>query len=111
MPTYNFKEIGTNDYYEIFMSLSELDEFKEENPEMTIVHLTPPGIVRGVGSIDGKTSDGWRETLSKVAEAHPDSPLGERYGKNSIKKLQTRKVVKEHMKIQAEQKTNSAFLK
>jgi hypothetical protein len=36
--------------------------------------------------------------LSKVAEAHPTSTVGERYGRKSIKDVKTREIVKKHVK-------------
>ena len=41
---------------------------------------------------------GFGEVLSKVAEAHPTSVVGERYGKKSIKEIKTRDIVKSHVK-------------
>jgi hypothetical protein len=40
---------------------------------------------------------GFGEVLSKVAEAHPTSVVGERYGKKSIKEIKTRELVKKHV--------------
>jgi len=35
--------------------------------------------------------------LSKVAEKHPNSSVGERYGRKSIKEARTAQVVKKHV--------------
>ncbi len=34
--------------------------------------------------------------MSKAAEAHPESPLAERYGKKSVKDTQIEKIRKKH---------------
>ena len=34
--------------------------------------------------------------MSRIAEAHPTSPLADRYGKKSIKQVKTREVIKKH---------------
>ena len=46
--------------------------------------------------MDGKTDSGWKEVMSKVSEAHPNSPLAERYGKRTIKETQIETVRKKH---------------
>ena len=53
-------------------------------------------IVSSVGSIDSKTDGGWKEVMSKAAEAHPNSPLAERYGKKTVKQTQIDRVRKKH---------------
>ena len=40
--------------------------------------------------------DGWKENMSRIAEAHPGSPLASRYGKDSTKNINTRNVLKKH---------------
>ena len=42
------------------------------------IELLPPtqmNIVSSVGSVDSHTDRGFKEVLSKVSEAHPESPL------------------------------------
>ena len=46
----------------------------------------------------GKTDSGWKENLSRIAEAHPRSALAKRYGKKSIKQIKTEQVIKKHSK-------------
>ena len=63
------------------------------------IKLLPPtqmNIVSSVGSIDSKTDGGWKEVMSKAAEAHPNSPLAERYGKKTVKQTQIDRVRKKH---------------
>ena len=43
-----------------------------------------------------KNDDGWKENMSRIAEANPGSPLAKRYGKSSTKDINTRKVLKKH---------------
>jgi hypothetical protein len=63
------------------------------------ISLLPPtqmNIVSSVGSVDSKTDSGFKEVLSKVSEAHPNSPLASRYGKRSVKDTQIERVRKKH---------------
>jgi hypothetical protein len=36
--------------------------------------------------------------MSRIAEAHPTSPLGKRYGKKTIKQSKTEQVIAKHRK-------------
>ena len=58
---------------------------------------TQMNIVSSVGSVDSKTDSGFKEVLSKAAEAHPNSPLAERYGRKSVKQTQIDRVRKKHI--------------
>jgi hypothetical protein len=97
LPTYNFIDTETGEEIEKFMSWSQREEFLKENPNIEVI-ITAPAIVssRG-GTNDQKAGDGWKEVLSKVAEKHPGSVVGERYGRKSIKEAKTAQVVKKHV--------------
>jgi len=97
MPTYDFYNSTTNEIEEHFLKISELDDFKTNNPHLERL-VSAPSIVGTVGSIDSKTPDSWKEVLAKGAERHPDSPLAERYGRKSIKQIKTEQVVAKHRK-------------
>lgn len=98
MPTYNFFDTETGEEFESFMSISARETFLKENPHIQPV-VTAPAIVSGVStSTSNKVPDGFKEVLSKVAEAHPTSEVGQRYGRKSIKEVKTREIVKKHVK-------------
>jgi len=95
MPTYRFLNTKTKEEYEELMSISEMEKFTKKKH----IELLPPtqmNIVSSVGSIDSKTDGGWKEVMSKAAEAHPNSPLAERYGKKTVKQTQIDRVRKKH---------------
>ncbi len=97
MPTYNFIDTVTNEEFELFMKWSEREEFLKENPHVQSV-LTAPSIVTSVAGMGShRVPDGFKEVLSKVAEKHPNSSVGERYGRKSIKEARTAQVVKKHV--------------
>ena len=99
MPNYDFEDVNTGELVTHFMSMSELDEFKEKNPHLRRV-ISAPAIVSGTGSGGVKASGAMQEIFAKAAEAHPNSPLAERYGKKSIKEIKTREVLKKHKVIE-----------
>ena len=95
MPTYRFYNRKTGLVYEEYMMISEMEKLVKKKH----IELLPPtqmNIVSSVGSVDSKTDSGFKEVLSKVSEAHPNSPLAERYGKRSVKDTQIETVRKKH---------------
>jgi hypothetical protein len=99
MPTYEFLNSETGEEFERLMSISAREDYLKENPHIVPV-ISAPTIVSGVStsnSKQGKVPDGFKEVLSKVAEAHPTSTVADRYGKKSIKDVKTRQIVKKHV--------------
>lgn len=97
MPTYNFVDTETDEEFELFMKWSEREAFLKENPHMQPI-LTAPAIVSSVAGMGShRVPDGFKEVLSKVAEKHPTSSVGEKYGRKSIKEARTAQVVKKHV--------------
>ena len=96
MPTYRFKDHNTGDVWEEIMMIAEMEKFKKKKH----IELLPPtqmNIVSGIGTIDGKTDSGWKDNLQRIAAAHPESALAERYGSGeSSAKLKAKQVIKKH---------------
>ena len=95
MPTYNFKNTKTGEEWEEFFTMNGKDLFLEQNPD--IVQLPSLFAMSASGTGDRvKTDAGWKENLSRIAEAHPTTPLGHKYNKKTIKEHKTRQVLKKH---------------
>ena len=94
LPIYNVKNKKTGEVKEIFCSYDEKKKYLKDNPDVEQVH-TGINIVAGVGSI--KSDSGWKENLSRIAEAHPRSALADRHGNKSVKDIKTKQVVEKHM--------------
>ena len=65
MPTYNFRNKETGEEFEVLMRISELDQYKIDNPNMEQFLKSPPKLVSMVGSLHSRTSDGFKEVLNK----------------------------------------------
>ena len=98
MPTYTFENKDTGDVHEIDMRISELDQYKLDNPKLQQLITGAPMVVGSIGSGGVKAGGGLDEVFAKASEAHPDSPLAERYGKKSIKEIKTKEVINKHRK-------------
>jgi len=98
MPTYSFKNLKTGVVYEDFMSIKDMEKLRE-NPNIALQMPDTLNIISQTGdNIDAKTDGGWKETLAKISEAHPDSELNKQYGKRrstkAVKTEQARKKAK-----------------
>jgi hypothetical protein len=98
MPTYNFLDTITNKEIEVFLKMSELDDFKKSYPNYQQI-IGSPNIVSGFStSKNHRVPEGFKEVLSKTAEAHPTSVLADRIGGKSIKQVKTEQIVDKHWK-------------
>ena len=94
MPNYNFKNKKTGEEWEEFFTISGKEQFLKDNADI----IQTPSTFNMVGGTGDriKNDAGWKENLSRIAEAHPGSPLAERHGKSSIKDINTKRVLKKH---------------
>ena len=106
MPTYKFKNLKTGVVYEDFMSIKDMEKLRT-NPNIELQMPDTLNIISQTGdNIDAKTDGGWKETLAKISEAHPDSELNKQYGKRkTTKDVKTAEVRKKHKTI-AERRIN-----
>ena|SRR5210317_78940 len=88
MPIYSFLNKKTNKEYDEMMSISEMEDYLKKNKHITQI-IKGINIVSSTGERTGKTDSGWKENLSRIAEAHPQSNLAQRYGKKDIKQIKT----------------------
>lgn len=95
MPTYTLHDAETGDIFDVFVSMAEKEKLLEQNPHLTQV-MTPINIVGGVGGV--RNDSGWNETLSRIAEAHPSSPLGQRTLRQDSKQAKTTQAVEKWRK-------------
>ena len=100
MPTYTFYDEKTGIEWDETLSIAERTEFLEKNKHIKqkIVPVAVVGDhVMGVGP---KNDGGFTENMQRIAEAHPHSPLADKFGgsKPSHKELKTRAAINKHAK-------------
>ena len=83
MPTYTFYNTETDEQFDDFMSWSQRENYLKDNPHIEPM-LTTAALVGDhiVNRIDG----GMKDTFSRIAEAHPNSPLADRFGSSQNNK-------------------------
>ena len=92
MPIYTFEDIKTGKEFTEHMTISEMEEYLSKNKHIR-QKIMPINIVGGVSGITHKNDQGWKETLSKIAEANPHTPLGRQHGKKDVKTIKTKQAV------------------
>lgn len=97
MPLYTFENKKTGKEYTEMMSIAEMEAYLKKNKDVRQV-ITSINIVGGVQGVSYKSDSGWQENLSRIAEAHPNSPLADKHKKKSIKEIKTRQVIQKHAK-------------
>ena len=100
MPIYTFKNKKTGKVYDDMMSISEKESFLKKNKHikqmLTTINISSG--VRGMGNM--KNDGGWKDNLSRIADAHPNSALAQQHKKRSIKEVKTEQVISKHRKRQ-----------
>ncbi len=76
------------------MSISEMEVYLKKNKHITQV-IKGLNIVSGTGI---KQDGGWKDNLSRIAEAHPKSNLAKRQLRRVTKTVKTEEVLKKHRK-------------
>ena len=97
MPLYTFYNKKTKKEYDDMITIAEMEELLAKNKHIKQV---PKGIniVASTGSRHMKNGSGWKETLSKIGEAHPGSALAQQTQKKSIKQIRTEQAVTKNKK-------------
>jgi len=100
MPTYTFYDEKSGIEWTEFLSIADRTKFLEDNPHITQA-IVPVAIVgdhlMGVGP---KTDEGFKENMQRVAAAHPNSPLADKFGGSteSHADIKTRVAIDKHRK-------------
>jgi len=85
MPTYIITDIKKKETFEKLCSWNELEIFLQDNPNFK-KELSAPKIVSGIEGKTHKVDDGFKENMQRISEAHPNSPMAQKYGTNRTNK-------------------------
>ena len=97
MPTYTFINTKTSKEHTEMMSIAEMEEYLSKNKHIKQA-IKGLNIIGGVSGLSYRQDGGWKDNLSRIAEAHPKSALAQRYGKKTIKQSKTEAVLTKHRK-------------
>ena len=99
MPIYTFENTKTGKVYDDMMSISEKESYLKKNRHIKQL-LTTINISSGVVGVNMKNDGGWKDNLSRIAEAHPTSELAKQHRRRSTKEVKTQQVVEKHRRRQ-----------
>jgi len=93
MPTYTFKNNKTGEIFDKVMKIAEKEPYLKDNPDLSSVF----NATNFVGDhIVKKMDGGMKETLQKIADKNPNTPLADRFSRRSAKDIKKEKVVKKY---------------
>ena len=95
MPQYTFEDTKSGKEFDLFLTIAKKEEYLKNNTHIRQV-ISKVNIVAGVSGMSYRQDQGWKETLSKVAEKHPTSALAQEMGTRSTKEIKTQEVLKKH---------------
>ena len=99
MPTYTFFDKDTEETFDIFLTMDEREKYLKGNPQIRQVPVAVAISGDHLMGVGPKVDSGFQENMSRIAEAHPNTPLGNKYGSSSTrtnKEVKTRQVLKKH---------------
>ena len=95
MPVYTFINTKTKKEHTEMMTIAEMETYLEQNPHIKQA-IKSLNIVGGVSGLSYRQDGGWKDNLSRIAEAHPKSALAKEHRKRTIKEVKTENVLKKH---------------
>ena len=94
VPTYVFKDKLTGNKFEVFLSISEKEQFLKDNPDYKQV-LTVPNVISGA-RVSTRKLGGCKEVLQRVGEANPGSAVDKAHNTRTSKRVATDKIAQKH---------------
>ena len=78
MPTYNFRNKVTGEEKEVTMRISELDQYKEDNPDWDTFYKpgSAPSIGRTTTNFNSKVPQWHKDNMKEMKKIHPKGNYG-----------------------------------
>jgi|TARA_B110000908_G_C10241975_1_gene446601 hypothetical protein len=89
MPTYTIYNEETGEEFDIMMKIADKPKFLSQNPHFRQI-VTAPAISKGGVNDRVKPDGGFKDVLSRIADANPTSALASDYGKKDKKESAVR---------------------
>ena len=99
MPIYTFENTKTGEVFDDMMSIADKESYLKKNKHIKQM-LTTINISSGVMGVNMKNDGGWKDNLSRIADAHPTSELAKQHRRRSTKEVKTQQVVEKHRRRQ-----------
>jgi hypothetical protein len=74
MPTYSFKNKKTKRSYELFLTLSEREQYLKDHPNV-VQEIVGTAIVSGAGDIRSKIPNDFKDLMNNIKKHHRHSTI------------------------------------
>ena len=99
MPTYRFRDMNSGEEFDEFMSMGEREKYLKTHRTIAQVPVPVAFVGDHIMGVGPKNDEGFKERMSQIASAHPNSPLADKYKTGeSHKKLKTKEVIRKHQR-------------
>ncbi len=99
MPTYRFRDMNSGEEFDEFMSMDERENYLKTHPLIAQVPVPVAFVGDHIMGVGPKNDEGFKERMSQIASAHPNSPLADKYKTGeSHKALKTKEVIRKHQR-------------
>ena len=80
MPTYTFFDEDTDETFDMFLSMAQREQYLKSNHRIRQVPVAVAISGDHLMGVGPKVDAGFTENMQRIASAHPDSPLEDKYG-------------------------------
>ena len=99
MPTYRFRDMNSGEEFDEFMSMDEREKYLKTHPTIAQVPMPVAFVGDHIMGVGPKNDEGFKERMSQIASAHPNSSLADKYKTGeSHKTLKTKEVIRKHQR-------------
>ena len=100
MPTYRFRNMNSGKEYDKFMSNDEREIYLKTHPLITQIYVPIAIVGDHIMGVGPKVDGGFTENMQRIAAAHPNSPLADKFGGSTMshKEIKTRNAINKHAK-------------
>ena len=97
MPTYTFFDEDTNETFDMFLSMAQREKYLKGNRHIRQVPVAVAISGDHLMGVGPKVDGGFTENMQRIASAHPNSPLADRYGSGkSNAEIKARETIKRY---------------
>jgi hypothetical protein len=92
MPTYTYHREATDEVWDEFWPYDTHEQFLKDNVDVKRVFV-PIAIVSGVSGITHKNDSGFKDVMTRIADANPHTPMAQTHGDKGVKASKVREAV------------------
>ena len=97
MPTYTFFDADTEETFDMFLSMTQRETYLKRNRRIRQVPVAVAISGDHLMGVGPKVDGGFTENMQRIASAHPDSPLADKYGSGKTNaQIKARNVINRH---------------